>query len=123
MLRWMSHARRPTEARCFFITQESSLPLPEHTALPNNYMELSTVELLRTINPERRESNLDLTTRVAERIRDPGYSLRQFHDDVHKHTPLNRRAANTILLLDAASSSSQTLSPDTHALTLNLTSG
>lgn len=43
---------------------------------------MQTEELLKTINSERRTADLGLARRIAQRIRNPSYSLRNFHDDV-----------------------------------------
>ena len=64
-------------------TQEGSLPLPQHTDLPQEASRASRSPALylRALRKSR-ETNTELAQQIARRIRDPDYTLRMFHDDM-----------------------------------------
>ena len=71
----------------FKFAQAGSLPLPTETTLPDDPAILGSPEkLLRAVGRDS-EANLELATRMASRIRDPTYSLKDFHRDLVEAFP------------------------------------
>lgn len=57
------------------------MDVPEHTKLPANSGSLSCAELLNAVKGTR-SANFNRARDIAKKIRDPQYSLREYHDDM-----------------------------------------
>jgi len=61
--------------------EDSSLEVPAPTRLPLNFRTLSPVQLLQHVNSGR-AADFEKARSIAAKIRDPNYTLRQYHDDL-----------------------------------------
>ena len=72
--------KKPLE---FTFAPKDSMPLPPHIALPDAADLLSSpAKLLRALNQGKKPANLQLAYKIANNIRKPEYTLKNYHDDL-----------------------------------------